>query len=135
MPQDPRQVRELRRKAARRRRATRTWITLAVFAIVLVAGGVSAYAWSRTRGTVNKQAVAVVQPTSTAPASQPTETAAAPAQVPATVTPEPQQGETASTGASKAVSKAACRVPRRSVGQAGQLRPAQAQAQVRRDHD
>jgi len=109
--QDRRQMRELRRQAARRRRIVRTWIALGVCALLL-AGGVGVFAWSRARAGVGTAAVPVTPSvTSTPVATTPTVTPE-PAQT-ATLPPEPQPEPAASVpdGPSEAVKDAAVDFP------------------------
>ena len=111
MPQDRRTMRELRRKAARRRRIVRSWIALGVFVTVVIAGGAGAFAWSRSRTSLPREtAAASTQATTTPPAAQATVTPV-PAEQPATVTPEPQPTQPESDGPSEAVSEAAVQFP------------------------
>jgi len=113
--EDPRQRRNLRRQAARRRRA-RAWIILTVCLGVLIVGGVSAFAWTRARpaATDTTSLAASSSPSTSDPVSAVSATLA-PAEPAATGTassPDPPAAVPASaTGAPRDVSKAAVQFP------------------------
>ena len=116
MQQDPKQLRNLRRQAALRRR-TRARVALAIFLGVLVAGTVGAVMWARARTATpaaDRRSAGATIPTLTASPSavvtssppEPVAEAAAPPPMPTTVVPV----ETPATG-SNAVTLAAVRFP------------------------
>jgi peptidoglycan-N-acetylglucosamine deacetylase len=133
MQQDPRQLRRLRMQAARRRRA-RVGIALAVCAGILVIGGVSTFAWARTRTAPKASPTSSVAPTQPAPgpvATTPAPGASAPAVSAQSTTPTPAAPEdvvpaVSSSAESAAVAKAAVRFPDAPVVKPvsfGQLKP------------
>jgi len=117
MQQDPRQLRRLRMQAVRRRRA-RMWTALAVCAGILVIGGVSTFAWARSRtaasasaGASASQVPTTSSPASTTPASQaPAAAVSAPSTTPAPAAPQAEPAVSTAAG-SDAVDKAAVQFP------------------------
>lgn len=111
MQQDPRTMRETRRKAARRRRIVRSWIALGVFVTVVIVGGVSAVAWSRSRTSMPRVSAAASTPTTAAPPAAQATVTPVPTEELATVTPDPQSSQPKADGPSEAVSEAAVQFP------------------------
>ena len=115
--EDPRQLRNVKRRAARRRRA-RAWIVLAICVGGLVIGGVSAFAWTRARpAAIDAKSLAAsssLQTSNPALATSATAAPVAPAAAAETVVTPPEalkQVPASDSGTSDAVSKAAVRFP------------------------
>ena len=141
MQPDPRQLRRLRRQAARRHRR-RVWLTGGVCVVVLFVGGFGALAWAKTRTAARS---------TQKPASVATGSALNAAPVPAaTVEPKPAAAAETVAPVPAPVTACSCRrsgrrprrrsrggspLSRRSAGQANEFRTAQAQTQVRGHHD